>query len=433
MEREFRSFGPSYPLSPGQLGLWLHERISGEQHTNTTSVELHGRIVVPALVEALKRVHQTHAMLRNKVAVARGVPSQTPGIDRDLDVGVFDEAGGTAMSAPDAFLRRRLELADGECQRAAITRRGPYQCRLDVVTHHLVCDAQSWAGVLLPQIAAHYNHICGVGEAPSLPRRTFADYLAWRSALSTRPDYHKRVAAVADHLLERGGTPARSGLVATRRNPTGAQFLVGPSASRWVQACQANLRVSPLPVLMAATYWALATVLGEQMLLIGLRMTDRPNSEFDDVCGLFVNVLPFRLSPGPRTVRAAVREAAPIGTLLLLGRHAAMSDVEAAGRAARPEFRLPLRAMMTYTPHDETAPHFIGAHAALPEREPDMAHPLEISYYVVSGQLQGSVYGSGDVPLAQARSIASALEAFLSVVPANPDTPLSDLMARAAA
>lgn len=418
--------GARLPLSPAQFGLWWQERRAGGQYTVTEMVDLHGLLVVPALMAALRAVHTSHPALRTVVGVQAGLPFQEPGAGGELDVDVVDADGRTECGHGIA----PVDLATGDCQRARIVRFGPHWHRLIVVTHHLVTDAHSWRRVLLPQIAQAYAVELGVGALPPSPERTVADYLAWRSGLESSDDYARRCDAVSAAVAEGPDPvdPVHRNAVTVAGSTEGRSFAVAADPAAWARRCRTEAGVSPLAVLMAASSVAAAAALRSPAPLVSCRVTDRPGPDYDDVCGMFVNAVPYRLPVGEATVGDLVSASGNASTTLLRARHAAFGDVERRHAALTGRRTLAVDAMMTYTPHDELAPRFLGLHAAPVERAPDMSFPLELSFYVVGGMLQASVYATPAVERAALDAAAARAEEFCAVALDRPDTVLSTMV-----
>lgn len=418
--------GARLPLSPAQFGLWWQERRAGGQYTVTEMVDLHGLLAVPALITALRAVHAHHPALRTVVGVQAGLPFQEPGAGGELDVDVVDADGRTESGEGMA----PVDLSTGDCQRARIVRFSPHWHRLIVVTHHLVTDAHSWRRVMLPQIAQAYAAELGVGALLPSPERTVADYLAWRSELESSEDYARRCDAVAAAVAEGPDPlgPVHRNAVTVSGATVGRSFAVAADPDAWARRCRTGAGVSPLAVLMAASSVAAAAALGSPAPLLSCRVTDRPGPDYDDVCGMFVNAVPYRLPVAGGTVGALVSASGNAATTLLRARHAAFGDVERQHAASTGRRTLPVDAMMTYTPYDELAPRFLGLHAAPVERVPDMSFPLELSFYVVGGMLQASVYATPAVDRTSLDVAATRAEEFCAAALDRPDALLSTVV-----
>ncbi len=324
-----RDSGASAPLSFQQQRLWFlqHYDPEGAAYNSVRALRLRGRLDVPALEAAFRRLVERHAVLRTRFEGGEGQPRQVvlPQVDVAIEHAVLPAAGAPgaepALSAwLQARVRRPFDLARPPLLRVALARRGETpggegEWVLLLVMHHIVVDAWS-AAVLVRDLAQAY------GEALRDPARRgrplpaqaldYADYAAWQRR---RFAGDRREQAVARWKAYLGDDVPVLALPTdhprdTEGNRPGGRidFALPPDLVRSVQVLCREEGCTPFVVLLAAWQLLLGRLSGQSDFAVGVPNAARGRAEVQDLLGFFVNTQVYRVRFDPRlSVRALCR------------------------------------------------------------------------------------------------------------------------------
>ena len=315
------------PLSSGQEGMWLQDRLTpGTPVYNVaTGLVLRGDLEPTALESALQDLADRHEALRTSFPVRSGAPVQSVADDPSLalvqrDVGHLgpDEREAAVQQLLAHEARRPFDLAAGPLARATLVRRADRDHVLLLVLHHIVADGWS-LNLLQRDLAALYN-ARRTGRPARLPelRLQQADFADWQRRRLEAGD-------LAEHIhfwhRELAGAPPMLDLSADRPPPAvrtpkawRVRFAFGEELSRRVDAFARDLGVSLHVALLAAFAVLLHRRGADSDLVIGTVAAGRFDPYLENVVGSFVNTLPLRLDlsgdPGFEALALRAREVA---------------------------------------------------------------------------------------------------------------------------
>lgn len=294
------------PLSAAQRGLWYIQAAEPSSSTYNVPVTLrwNGPIDLDALRTALTTLVTRHEALRTRFPLVGGEPVQQIAEPAPLPVTVVD-----ASSLTDADV---LEQAATQAARPfALDRDAPLRCVVwrglpedvgDLVLlcfHHIVVDAWSLR-VIFDDLATGYAAAL-TGSAVELPDpgMSFADYAVWESAREESALLARRVHQLADvePTLRLGAfepqlsDPVESGHVTRFDFPSGF--------GERFQTRAAELRVTPLVLLLAAFEEVVRRWSARSSFLLGTSMIYRPLPELERTVGYFLNTVPIRCDVRP--------------------------------------------------------------------------------------------------------------------------------------
>jgi amino acid adenylation domain-containing protein/non-ribosomal peptide synthase protein (TIGR01720 family) len=324
-----RDGGAGAPLSFQQQRLWFLQHYDPESaaYNSVRALRLRGRLDVPALEAAFRRLVERHAVLRTRFEGGEGEPRQVvlPQVDVAIEHAVLpaSEVSGSeqALSAwLQARVRRPFDLARPPLLRVALARRGETpggagEWVLLLVMHHIVVDAWSVA-VLVRDLAQAY------GEALRDPARRgrplpaqaldYADYAAWQRRRFAGDRRDQAVARWKEYL---GGDVPVLALPTDRprdaegNRPGGRiDFALPPDLVRSVQALCREEGCTPFVVLLAAWQLLLGRLAGQSDFAVGVPNAARSRAEVQDLLGFFVNTQVYRVRLDPYlSVRALCR------------------------------------------------------------------------------------------------------------------------------
>ncbi len=311
--------GPA-PLSAEQRRLWYALQMAPGYPVYTIPVgfRLRGPIDAGALAGALRDLVARHEVLRTAFRESAGIPVQVIGdgavfAPEVLDLRADEWADAEATYQTDAFARRTFDLGAGETFRALLVRETEDESRLLLAVHHIAGDGWSM-GILLRELGALYRARLA-GEPARLPDPPirFRDWAAWQQ----RPDAPPRDADEAYWRDTLAGAPRVLDLPPDRPRPPvqgwdGAKhaFDLSPALTDAVRALARREGATPFAVISAAFALLLHRHAGQDDLLIGTLLANRPRPEVEHMAGFFANTLPLRIRlDGDPTAGELVRRA----------------------------------------------------------------------------------------------------------------------------
>ncbi len=292
------------PLGPAQRRLWFLDRLTGGAnpfYTIPVALDLRGPLNRQALRQAVTALGERHPVLRARFIDLDGAPrlrlAGTPPATLDEE----------DLAVPDP-----VEAADRRCAAEAarpfdLGREAPFRAlllglagdhhRLLFTTHHIVSDGWTMA-LLARDVTALYDAAAHGTAPPPPPRIGYADYTTWQAQRLDRD----RLAALTAHWNQAlAGAPHTLALPTDRPRPKdqshrGASHPVTlPTAlSDRLRAVATRLATTPFCVLLALFQALMARLSGQDDLLIGSPIANRPLPALEDVAGLFANTLALR-------------------------------------------------------------------------------------------------------------------------------------------
>ncbi|MDX9625458.1 non-ribosomal peptide synthetase [Pseudomonas fragariae (ex Marin et al. 2024)] len=311
------------PLSWAQQRLWFLDqldRAAGAAYHIPAGLRLRGRLDSDALQATLDRIVARHEALRTHFALHEGQAIQviapaTQGFAlashdlRALDSAAQHEAvqqlAGEEALAP-------FDLSSGPLIRGRLVQLSETEHILLVTQHHIVSDGWS-TGVLLHEIGMLYRAF-SQGLADPLPALAFqyVDYAAWQrrwlqgETLQTQVDFWRQ------HL---SGAPALLELPTDHRRPPLRSYAGGRVSLALSPALTAGLRqlgqrhgATLFMTLLAGWSSLLSRFSGQDDVVIGTPVANRPRSELESLIGFFVNTLALHIRPQGHLSVAALLE-----------------------------------------------------------------------------------------------------------------------------
>ncbi|MDE9555583.1 amino acid adenylation domain-containing protein [Xenorhabdus bovienii] len=317
------------PLSFAQQRLWFLSQLdpaASLAYHMSVVLRLTGQLDRDALTTALDRLVARHESLRTRFVLIEGQPCQH--ID-PADVSFALSCQDLRPLNPAMHTRRIAELSALEAQTPFDFVRGPLirgqllqltdeSHMLLLTQHHIIADAWS-VGVLVHELGALYRAaLDGHGDPlPSLPIQ-YVDYAVWQrnglqeTVLTEQRDFWCTQLQDAPTLLT---------LPTDRPRPL-VQTYVGDQVSFQLDTTllaslkELGQRHHTTLFMTVLTAWSivLARLSGQDDIVIGTPVANRPHQELEGLIGFFVNTLALRVTPGeaPRVadLLAQVRERA---------------------------------------------------------------------------------------------------------------------------
>ncbi|HYN20898.1 MAG TPA: condensation domain-containing protein, partial [Thermoanaerobaculia bacterium] len=302
------------PLSFAQQRLWFLAQLRPDDpsYNVAAAVDVRGRLAVPALAEAFRRVAERHETLRTTFEVAAGQPTQVvqahgpepplPAIDLEA-LAQGAEAEGERLAR--AAAARPFDLERGPLLRTFLVRLDPDRHLLVLTLHHLVGDAWS-IGVLIREISALYRAALGQpASVPPLPVQ-YADFAVWQreklqgdAPLAWWMERLKGAPPELELPADRPRPPVSSGRGARHRLALPTDTVTG------LQAVARSEETTLFVVLLAGFQALLRRWTGQEDVVVGTPFANRRRLEIQGLIGFFVNTLPIRTD---LTGRSSFRE-----------------------------------------------------------------------------------------------------------------------------
>jgi amino acid adenylation domain-containing protein len=325
-----RAPGTLVPASHAQqrllfLGQLDREAISAYHVAKAIRIE--GALRVDVLHATLDRIVARHESLRTRFAEVDGVAIQVvdaAGSGFALTLDNLDHLGGQEQQNAVSLhmldeCERGFDLRNDPLIRGRLMRLAPDVHVLLVTQHHIISDGWS-IGVLVREVSTLYPALCEgqPDPLPALPVQ-FGDYALWQRDRLAGAHLDTLTAFWRSQLT---GAPALLSLPADRARPElqryeGAHvpFSLGPELSTalrcWSQRHGATLFMS----LLAGWSVLLSRLSGQDDVVVGTPVANRPRAELEGLIGFFVNTLALRVRLDDDPSVAALLARVKAGTL----------------------------------------------------------------------------------------------------------------------
>ncbi|HSF40373.1 MAG TPA: amino acid adenylation domain-containing protein [Thermoanaerobaculia bacterium] len=313
-------------LSFAQQRLWFLDRLAPESplYNVPSTYRLAGPLAPAALAAGLSEIVRRHEALRTRFVEVDGEPRQEIGAPWQVPLPQVDLRGLGRERRPGELARLRTEeagrpfrLERGPLLRAGLVRLDEEEHALLLTVHHIVYDGWS-EEVLVTELTALYAAALAGRPSPLGELSVqYADFAAWQRAWPPEV-LGRQLAWWRDELA---GAPATLPLPVDRPRPAAPSIRGASAMLRLPAAATAAIRQTArregttLYMLLLAGFVAfLARVTGEEDLLVGTPVADRPRPEVEGLIGFFVNTVVIRAraagDPSFRGLLEAVRDTA---------------------------------------------------------------------------------------------------------------------------
>lgn len=317
--------GHRIPLSFAQQRLWFLDQFEPDSafYNIPAALRLPGPLSVYALQKALNSVVKRHEVLRTAFSVVDGEPSQVIAQFFDLPLEIIElghlpprerEVEAQRLSAQHA--QKPFNLNRGPMIRAQLLRLTTTDHILLLSVHHIASDGWSME-VLFRELSALYMEFL-TGQPADLPELhvQYADFAIWQrewlsgDLLQEQLGYWKKQLEGAPGLLELPTDRPRPMVQVFRGGMH--QFSLPLALLDRVKALSEAMQATLFMALLAAFKLLLYRYTGQEDLVVGTPIANRPRPELENLIGFFVNTLVLRTSlhggPSFRQLLKRVRE-----------------------------------------------------------------------------------------------------------------------------
>lgn len=303
-----RKAGTACPLSLAQHRLWLLDQIEpgNPAYNMAAALRLTGPLRLPTLEQCLNEILRRHEALRTTIRTVEGQPVQVIAPVRPLRLPVIDltslaasERQAEAMRLGAQEAGQPFHLAHGPLVRATLLRLDAEEHLLLLTMHHIVSDGWS-TRVLHRELSALYDAFVH-GRASPLPELPiqYADFAHWqREWARTTGRLDEQLAwwkqqlgekpPVLDLPKDRPRTSLR-GLRGARQ-----EMLVPQQVTERLREVSRREGATLFMTLLAAYQTLLSRYTGQDDLVVGTPIANRPRIETEGLIGFFANTLALR-------------------------------------------------------------------------------------------------------------------------------------------
>ncbi|HYO14088.1 MAG TPA: amino acid adenylation domain-containing protein, partial [Thermoanaerobaculia bacterium] len=313
------------PVSFAQQRLWflsrLHPRSSA--YNVSSAYLMRGALRIPVLEQAVGEVVRRHEILRTTFALSEGEPVQVVAAECRFSLPVVDLSGLSpevrdveAIRLVQAETDRPFDLLRGPLLRLLVLRRSEGEHVLFAGMHHIITDG--WSETLLARELGTLYVAFLHGRPSPLPELPFqyGDFAQWQrdllqgETLERLLAYWKRQLAGAPTVLDLPTDHPRPAVFSHRG--AAEAFSTPVELTARMRELQEREGVTSFALLLAAFGVLLHRYSGQEDLLVGAPVANRPQVELEELIGLFVNTVVLRLrmsgNPGFRTLLRSTRD-----------------------------------------------------------------------------------------------------------------------------
>jgi leucyl/phenylalanyl-tRNA--protein transferase len=295
------------PLSYSQEALWLLDQLgAGEAYTLPYVVRVSGPLDVEILEQALNDVALRHEVLRTRFVQSEGRPLQQIDPPGGLRVMVEDvrqlppgEHASLEQRWLDAECTYIFRIRDEAPVRVAVLRLSPEVNLLSINMHHIAVDAWSLR-IFEHELAACYSaRLLGAPNELPVQQIQPADHAIWQRrwlqgpALQQQLDFWREQLEGAPALLEMPLDRPRPAVQS--RSGRSHCFDVPQPLVAGLRALSRRQGATLFMTVLAAWGALLSRVSGQQDVVIGTAVSNRPHEELQGLIGFLVNTLALRL------------------------------------------------------------------------------------------------------------------------------------------
>lgn len=406
-----------------------------------SALSLNGTFRADVLGDSLNEVIRRHAVLRSTFTSPGGRPERvvTPAVRREFPVtdltGLDDEERRAAVerSLADSG-RRSFDLSRGPLVRCCILRKGKAEHILALTIHHMVFDGWSlqimWRELGLLYGAYSRGHPSPLPELEA----DYADYVNCQRRRLEGGRLRKLTAYWARRLrgLAELRIPADRARGAHVSNHSGTERVrIAADPTQGVRRLSRDLGVT-LGIAMATIFKVLLhKVTGAVDIAIGMPVSDRNRPEFEQLVGLFLNLLVVRTELSSDPTFVDVVERVRRGFMEdYRHRDLPFSFLEGSDASGAHIETVPLRAVFNFLSMRQAAPSFAELVADRIEVEGARPSFADLSLHLIDrgASLEGFVLYKADLfSRARIRTVVGLFERILSESLAFPQRRISEL------
>ncbi|MCM2371158.1 non-ribosomal peptide synthetase [Aporhodopirellula aestuarii] len=316
IDRATESLDAPHPLSSAQQRFWLLDQLGQTNafvHVPVT-IFLDQPIDAIRLETACNRVIKKHAMLRTRFVESDQDIHQITTRPTTIEIRSLDLIANKASAAGDEhptafneslmrFVREPMDLNNAPLMRVALSSRAEGGSRIDIVLHHLVCDAGSLQTLIGDLSQAFDSEIEPSIDTDEEPIR-YVDFARWdrgdehRQRIQTRVAYwQQRLEGMPPELnlpYDDADSNDESSTREQRAWVEPVSLRVDQTVCKQISQIAVERGLTPSMVYLTAFQSVLARYGDSDDFGITIPTSNRPSSQLKDVVGCFINPIIYR-------------------------------------------------------------------------------------------------------------------------------------------
>ncbi len=297
-----------FPTSAVQRQFWLLHQLApeGAAYNIAYAFRLRGDLDCCSLRKSLEAIIDRHAVFRTTFAARANRLVQVVRGSQPIEVPVVDLSGFAAEEADDAVTEmvhaaaaRPFDLSEGPLVRALLLRCSPEDHVFVVVMHHIITDLQSLRHFFGELTALYEAHVLGTPCPLERPSHHYSDYALWEQRwLGSEPaasmlSYWEQELRGCETLLALPTDRPRPAVQSQQGAEVALQLPAGLTTN--LRRFSRHAAVPLFGILFSAYVVLLRRLSRQTSITVGVPFTNRRQSDFRDVMGCFVNILPIHV------------------------------------------------------------------------------------------------------------------------------------------
>jgi acyl-CoA synthetase (AMP-forming)/AMP-acid ligase II len=283
-----------YPLTTGQRRIYVQSQFRGTytSYNIPVSVILEGKLTKERVSAAIESIVRRHDILRTSIVTVDGVPYQKIHSDAvfDLKYGMITEDETERIIA--GFIRP-FDLSERPLFRVGLYQIHAEKYLFILDMHHLISDGSS--------LTIFMNEFYRLYQGLELPARSiqYKDYAVWEHGVGNA----ERIVGHKEYWLKRfPGEIPRLNMPHDYSRPEARtfrgerlHFVMDTRLVSRLEAFSLEAGATPYMAVLSAYLLMLHTYTGQEDIVVGSPVACRTHADTQDMIGMFVNMLPFRV------------------------------------------------------------------------------------------------------------------------------------------
>ncbi|TNE54077.1 MAG: amino acid adenylation domain-containing protein, partial [Bacteroidetes bacterium] len=287
-----------YPCSSAQKRLYILNQLNPEKtdYNISSLFKLDREANQEKLKSTIHQLMERHPILRTNFVTIEGEPVQVvrdtkdvmvPQTELDQSISATEQIQGwiKPFDLEKDLLFRLIQFSDRT--------QGGYYLLFDI--HHIVLD-----GYALNQLVSEFSALYNGKEATKQEGITFKDFAAWEadflktSQIKTQEEFWlNEFKTIPDPISLPTDFPRKNKI---ENRAESHYFEIDTNQAQKIEAFARQMQATPFHIFLGAFAWTLHHYAGNEEVVIGTPIINRPHPDLEHCLGTFINTLPFRIN-----------------------------------------------------------------------------------------------------------------------------------------
>ncbi|CAH9050253.1 Gramicidin S synthase 2 [Pseudoalteromonas holothuriae] len=353
------------PLTKTQYGIWLASHLNpaaSSAYNMPAAMMITGHLNDQALLSALAALSVCYPVLNSRVQQQGDQVVLIRNNNLSAITATMSELNKPEIAQQlDTFAQRPFDLANGPLFRAQLHRLSSTEHILFLAVHHIVADGQS-INVLKQRLSELYSSYSRMSQSiePSEPQWGFEHYAHWLAKRNTEGQLSYWLSAL-DDSPQRTNLPFRLNNTSGMSLPSQQHLTLPAQLSDQIRAQAKLLGCTTNMLMLSAFHLFLGKLSGQQDVVVGIPSIHRPFQALQDAVGLFLDVLPIRLSwQDSNSIESLITQCRDKMTLAFRHSEIAFHELVANLPQPRGEHHPIFQCFFNFLPNQSSELHFSG-------------------------------------------------------------------------